>query len=50
MTILSLGLIMYYSLRYTVDFQIPRGMKDFEYSEFSKIEFVREKFLETSKI
>ena len=29
---------------------LPRGMKDFEYSEFSKIEFVREKFLETSNI
>jgi len=29
---------------------LPRGMKDFENSEFSKIEFVREKFLETSKI
>ena len=29
---------------------LPRGMKDFENSEFSKIEFVREKFLETSEI
>ena len=29
---------------------LPRGMKDFENNEFSKIEFVREKFLETSKI
>ena len=29
---------------------LPRGMKDFENSEFSKIEFVREKFLETSKV
>ena len=29
---------------------LPRGMKDFEYNEFSKIEFVREKFLETSKV
>ena len=28
---------------------LPRGMKDFENSEFSKIEFVREKFLETSE-
>jgi len=30
--------------------ELPRGMKDFENSEFSKIEFVREKFLETSEI
>ena len=29
---------------------LPRGMKDFESNEFSKIEFVREKFLETSEI
>ena len=29
---------------------LPRGMKDFENNEFSKIEFVREKFLETSKV
>ena len=29
---------------------LPRGMKDFENNEFSKIEFVREKFLETSEI
>ena len=29
---------------------LPRGMKDFENDEFSKIEFVREKFLETSEI
>ena len=29
---------------------LPRGMKEFENNEFSKIEFVREKFLETSKI
>ena len=29
---------------------LPRGMKDFENSEFSKIEFVREKFLETSEV
>jgi histidyl-tRNA synthetase len=29
---------------------LPRGMKDFENGEFSKIEFVREKFLETSEI
>ena len=29
---------------------LPRGMRDFENSEFSKIEFVREKFLETSKV
>ena len=29
---------------------LPRGMKDIEYSKFSKIEFVREKFLETSNI
>ena len=29
---------------------LPRGMKDFENIEFSKIEFVREKFLETSEI
>ena len=29
---------------------LPRGMKDFENNEFSKIEFVREKFPETSKI
>ena len=29
---------------------LPRGMKDFENSEFSKIEFVREKFLQTSEI
>ena len=29
---------------------LPRGMKDFVNSEFSKIEFVREKFLETSEI
>ena len=28
----------------------PRGMKDFENSEFSKIESIREKFLELSKI
>jgi len=30
--------------------ELPRGMKDFESNEFSKIEFVREKFLETSEI
>ena len=30
--------------------ELPRGMKDFENSEFSRIEFVREKFLETSEI
>jgi histidyl-tRNA synthetase len=30
--------------------ELPRGMKDFENNEFSKIEFVREKFLETSKV
>jgi len=29
---------------------LPRGMKDFENNEFLKIEFVREKFLETSKV
>ena len=29
---------------------LPRGMKDFDNNEFSKIEFVREKFLETSEI
>ena len=29
---------------------LPRGMKDFENSEFSKIEFIREKFLEISEI
>nr|AIF07840.1 histidyl-tRNA synthetase (HARS, hisS) [uncultured marine thaumarchaeote KM3_25_B05] len=29
---------------------LPRGMKDFENNEFSKIEFVREKFLETSEV
>ena len=29
---------------------LPRGMKDFENQEFSKIEFIREKFLEMSKI
>ena len=29
---------------------LPRGMKDFDTSEFSKIEFVREKFLEASEI
>ncbi|MBI5698362.1 MAG: ATP phosphoribosyltransferase regulatory subunit, partial [Thaumarchaeota archaeon] len=28
---------------------LPRGMKDFESAEQSKIEFVREKFLETCK-
>ena len=30
--------------------ELPRGMKDFENSEFSKIESIREKFLELSKI
>ena len=30
--------------------ELPRGMKDFESSEFSKIESIREKFLELSKI
>ena len=30
--------------------ELPRGMKDFENNEFSKIEFIREKFLETSDI
>ena len=30
--------------------ELPRGMKDFENSEFSKIEFIREKFLEISEI
>jgi len=29
---------------------LPRGMKDFENSEFSKIEFVRKQFLETSEV
>ena len=29
---------------------LPRGMKDFDTSEISKIEFVREKFLEVSEI
>ena len=30
--------------------ELPRGMKDFDNNEFSRIEFVREKFLETSKV
>ena len=30
--------------------ELPRGMKDFENQEFSKIEFIREKFFEMSKI
>ncbi|HXV51175.1 MAG TPA: histidine--tRNA ligase, partial [Nitrosopumilaceae archaeon] len=30
--------------------ELPRGMKDFEHNELEKIEFVREKFLETSKL
>ena len=30
--------------------ELPRGMKDFDNNEFSRIEFVREKFLETSEV
>jgi histidyl-tRNA synthetase len=30
--------------------ELPRGMKDFENQEFSKIEFIRKNFLETSEI
>ena len=29
---------------------LPRGMKDFENIEIQKIEYIREKFLSTSKI
>jgi len=29
---------------------LPRGMKDFDRDEMEKIEFVRQKFLETAKI
>ena len=30
--------------------ELPRGMKDFENTEIQKIEYIREKFLSTSKI
>ena len=50
MTILSLGLIMYYSLRYTVDFQIPRGMKDWDVDNYKYLEYVRNMFLENCNI
>ena len=50
MTILSSGLIMYYSLRYTVDFQIPRGMKDWDVDNYKYLEYVRNIFLENCNI
>ena len=30
--------------------ELPRGMKDFEETELAKIELIRQKFLETSKL
>ena len=30
--------------------ELPRGMKDFEADELSKIELIREKFIQTAKI
>ena len=32
------------------DLELPRGMKDFDSDELLKIEIIREKFLEISKI
>ena len=30
--------------------ELPRGMKDFETTELSKIELIREKFIQTAKL
>ena len=50
MIILNLGLIMYYSIRYTVNFQIPRGMKDWDVDNHKYLEYVRNIFLDNCNI